>query len=415
MTVASHVQSAPPPDVVPDPMDRRDDRFVPLRAADLIEVLADEFEASGGNAMEFRAVASAVREIIDQESACFERELDERYAPCNPDLDTVMPRHVAARSETHYAELNRWFGYLLEKANFAELDDVQIEQVVHIAESRGLRVRLNPQRIASLSIWVRGRGTIARRVLTWRKPFRGALQTVPVFRRLVILARLRDDHSVIVKMFKDIPEDDIEALLPHAEVTMSWRDHMFTLGGSMGALGSAAWKFLTAAAIAITQFVWVLTFGLLMMAYRVFMGYRRARAERDSQRTRHLYYQNLTNNSGTLHLLVQMIAQEELKEAMLAYVFCLANGGPPADASELSRRVEQFLKERFAFDVRFDTDDAIATLERLRLWNDRDSLKVLPTLLAIDRLREHWQHRRSERQHCVLAHQFVGDGEIRRA
>lgn len=387
----------------------RDDRYVPLRPADLIDALSDEVEARGGNVLEFRAVAAAIRDILEQESACFERELDDRYAPCNPDIDTVTAGHLAARTPEHYDELNRWLAYLFEKANFAKLDSVQIDEVVRVARSRGLRVRLNPDRIEDAQIWVRGRGKLTRRRWSWKHPIRGVLEVVPVFRRLAIAARMAGEPTVILKIFKDIPEDDVEALLPHAEVTMSLIDHVTTLGGSFSALGGPAWKVITTSVVltftALTQIFWMLSFGLGVMAYRLFIGYRRAIANRNSQRTQHLYYQNLTNNTGTLHMLVTMIAAEEVKEAVLAYAFCIDPIRPTSEP-QLAQRVSEFLRRRFHVNVKFDAPDAVRTLERLRLWNDRDEFRVLPPERALDRLREHWQVRRSERHHCAAANHY---------
>ncbi|MFN0136892.1 MAG: DUF3754 domain-containing protein [Phycisphaerae bacterium] len=384
----------------------REDRYVPLRPSDLIDALGDEIEQRGGSVLEFRAVAAAIRDILEQESACFERELDDRYAPCNPDIDTVTARQLAARTPEHYAVLNRWLAYLFEKANFAKLSELQLDQVMRIARTRGLRVRLNPERIADLQIWVRGRGRVTRRRWSWRHPIRGELDIVPVFRRLAIAARMRDESSVILKVFKDIPEDDVEALLPHAEVKMSWLDHVTTLGGGFSALGGTAWKVITTSValtfVALTQLIWMLSFGLCVMAYRLFIGYRRAKANRNSQRTQHLYYQNLSNNTGTLHMLVTMIAAEEVKEAVLAYAMCCVADRPTSEA-QLATRAGDFLRRRFQVTVNFDTADAVHTLERLRLWNDRDEFRVLPPERALDRLREHWQVRRSERHHCAAA------------
>jgi hypothetical protein len=132
-----------------------------------------------------------------------------------------------------------------------------------------------------------------------------------------------------------------------------------------------------------------------MLSYRTFMGYRRARSNRDSQRTRHLYYQNLSNNGAALHALVSMIAQEELKEAVLAYAFCHQPGEQSWTAETLAVRVSGYLSERFEVAVDFDALDATESLTRLNLWRETVALRVVPCGEAVERLRKHWHARRS--------------------
>jgi hypothetical protein len=139
--------------------------------------------------------------------------------------------------------------------------------------------------------------------------------------------------------------------------------------------------------------------GFGAIAFRTFMGYRNARINRDSQRTRNLYFYSLTNNAGTIHTLIRMIAEEEMKEAALAYVAIISAAQPPASAESLKTRIETLLHARFDVEVDFDVEDAIRTLSRLDLWADRPALLVVPPEEAIRRLEEHWRARRADGAH----------------
>jgi hypothetical protein len=381
---------------------RPDCRFVPIRAGELIAALAEDKEQFGFDTDEFCSAAAALRDVIEQEAAAFERELADLYAAFNPDRDTRPVRPLPElRTLEAYADLNARLDYLLEKANFEQLSEVQIEAALRKANSYGLRIRLRPERVEQFAVWVRGRGTIERACRDWRHPLRGELRELPVFRRLVVVARLRDDPHVILKMFKDIPEDDVEALLPHAEVHMSWLDRMMLLGGGAGTLGTTATKvFKLAASVAIlSKLLWVLLIGAATLLFRTIMGYRRARTSRDSQRTRHLYFQNLSNNAGVIYSLVSLVTQEELKEAALAYAFCHAPREQSWTAADLARRVEAYLSGRFGVELDFDAPDAIESLTRLKLWRDTLALRVVPCEEALERLRQHWSSRRSADYH----------------
>jgi hypothetical protein len=386
---------------------RPDDRFLPIRACELSEALCADVEALGPSAAEVRAVAEAFLEVIEQEASRFERELCDHYANFNPDRDTI-PRHTAHGAERaeELARLLLELEYLFGKANFEKLSDVQIDEAVHAANTYGLRVRLHPDQVEELSIWVRGLKMVERQRRDFRRPLRRRTVLIPVYRRLAVAFRLKDSPHLIMKLFKEIPIEDVQALMPHAEVRMNPFDRLLLLGGGAGTVGSTAAKVLTTvgSAAAMGKLLWVLILGLGTLAFRTVMGYRRARSNRDSQRTRHLYYQNLNNNAGVIHSLTMMTAQEELKEALMAYAFCMAadDRNPIASKEDLKGRIETYLKDRFDVEVQFDISDALESLTRLRLWADQARLRVVPASQAVERLREHWRSRRSQCYHQTM-------------
>lgn len=380
---------------------RVDNRFVPLRLCDLADALVDDCAAADRDTC--RRFVEALTAVIEQEAAAFERELVDQYSFFNPDRDTLpLASDTAARTPAGYAALSATLNYLLDKANFERLDDVEVDRVLRVACSYGVRVQLDPSQIDDFAIFVRGQGQIQRTRRSWRAPWNGRLFPLQVYRRLVVIARLKNDPHVLLKVFKDIPDEDVEALLPHARVTMTWVDRLFMFGGGAGAVGSTGMqvvKILSAGILAVSRLLWVVLFGMAVLLWRTFSGYRSAHNRRDSQRTRHLYYQNVANNVGALHMLVSMIAQEEAKEALLAWFMCAPGQPLVSSGEELGSRVETYLKERFRVDVDFDWPDAVRTLARLELWRDPERLLVLPPSEAIARLNEHWTARHSESYH----------------
>ena len=75
-----------------------DDRFVPLRAADLIRALSSDTDRFGPIASGLREVADRLRDVIEQEACAFESELTDRYAPLNPDpLDMTALNVIKTR------------------------------------------------------------------------------------------------------------------------------------------------------------------------------------------------------------------------------------------------------------------------------------------------------------------------------
>lgn len=374
-----------------------DDRFIPVRATELIATLIEYAADRGACAGSLHEFAKAMRAVIEQEAAAFARELADAYAPFNPDRETLPQESESYfRTPDGYAAIHARLEYLMDKANFERLNDVQIDRALQVAGSQGLTVRLDPTRIEELSLWVRGYGEIERTRRTWKRPIRGVTHKLEVYRRLAVVARLKGDPHVLIKIFKDIPEEDVEALLPHAEISMNWWDRAFMFGGGIGTIGTTTMKLLTASLL---QWLWILTVGFGVLTWRVFHGYRRTRLQRDSQRTRHLYYQNLSNNLGSIYTLVSLISQEEMKEAGLAYFVCATADPPIQSVGDLKSRCESLLTVRFGSPVDFDVADAVRTLDRLKLWCDRGNWRVHPPQMAAGLLSLHCIERRTEMHH----------------
>lgn len=379
-------------------------RFIPISPVDLARGLEREAHGLGVPVAEMREVLSAIEEATSRETRAIKRTMADLYAIFNPDRDT-LPMCVLPQDqwEASYADLENRVAYLFDKANFELLSDVQIETAILEAKSHGLRIRIRAERVDKLFLWVRGRGVIYKRRKHWKSPFRGTNAKYAVFHRLGVLAKLKDDPHVHLKLFRDVPAADIEALLPHAEVRMSWFDRVKVIGGGAGALGTLAIKVIQGALTLalVSKLVWVLLMALGMMAGRTFFGYRRNKTMRDAQRTQHLYYQTLANNGGVLSWLVDMIGQEEEKEAMLGYVLCMEPGPAteatghdtrsPAGVAEFKRRVESFLKERFSAAVDFDSADSLETLDRFELWRSDGLLRTVGIHEAIRRLHAYCQ------------------------
>ena len=172
------------------------------------------------------------------------------------------------------------------------------------------------------------------------------------------------------------------------------------LGGCVAALGGLATKLLESTVV-FSQMLWVGVVALGGLSVRSLLGYRRAKHTRLSQMTHHLYYQNVANNAGVLDQLVASIGQEELKEALLAYA--IVHGGEVGDVPTLARRASQWLAAHYDVAVDFDGPDAVATLERLGLWADREGWALRPPAEAVQELARRWQERLTVEHHLQAA------------
>jgi hypothetical protein len=108
--------------------------------------------------------------------------------------------------------------------------------------------------------------------------------------------------------------------------------------------------------------------GTLGYSARGVYGYLNTRQKYQLNLTQSLYFQNLDNNSGAIHRLLDEAEEQENREVMLAYYF-LWRDAPPQGLlpAEIDHRVETYLAEHVEGHVDFEIGDALTKLQRLEI------------------------------------------------
>ena len=102
-----------------------------------------------------------------------------------------------------------------------------------------------------------------------------------------------------------------------------------------------------------------------------------------------LYFKNLDNNAGVFHTLIDA-AEEDFKEALLAYTFLLKSE-QVLSASKLDEKIEAWFKSKYHCQLDFEISDALDKLERMQLVTfDGKNYQVLPLIQAKQRLDQRW-------------------------
>jgi hypothetical protein len=371
---------------------------------DLIDYMSADTETFGDTASSIGEVASWFIRILEQEKSAFERIIIRNYARINPDRETIDVLNGDQPDETDFELLNSKVQHMLEKANFEKLSDDQVRTAVEAGNTHGLKVKLDEDSLEEMAIWVRGRSTEPYNRRTLAHPIKGETSMIAIFNRLAVITRPSGEATVQVRLFKDIPIRDVEALLPNANVRMGLKDAVMMVGGGAGAVWTVVTKVLAVGLIVATQLLWVIALPLAGLFWKVFSGYRRAIRDRDSNRAKHLYFQSLGANRSAIHMISFMICEEEIKEAVLLYVFCLdvESDGRSTSEAAIKTEIERYLKNLTEVDVDFDIDDAIETLSRMELWKDRSELRVIPATEAESKLEAHCQQGLSRDYHAGL-------------
>jgi hypothetical protein len=357
------------------------EHFIPLGAQELIEILAEMACWSEPDRGCFLWFCQLLRGLVQNDFLQRKDELALVYEPFDPDslLITRSQPYGSARDQL----ADRFFTLCDEtllRGNFQRLSHDEILAVMNKASEWGVRLKVDFGIFRQLQVYARGDVVAKRQLRNWRTRFRVVELEVPVYQRLVILFRLRpeqrianaeEDHAIYLRLFKNVPKQDVDMLLPGSRFRMSLFDHGKAVLPTVSGLAVLVNKILKGALmlslatpadqLAATGFVGA-SMGYGMKSV---LGYMRTKAKYQLNLTRSLYYQILDSNAGVLlHLIAEGEAQD-FREATLAYCLLHLHGGDRGlDAKELDHLAERFLRELLGFEINFEVEDGLAKLAR---------------------------------------------------
>jgi hypothetical protein len=356
------------------------EHYIPLRPADLVQKLADDPAVTIFEREQFRRFCQLVEATIHHEYRTRLEELKAAYAPFDPDSDFTR---IATEGDPSGAKkLFERFDALLIRANYRRLSRQELEQAVREPNHTGLNLHLNLQLFERLEIYVRGDCTGTKTSRSWRTLWRERSVAMPIHRRLALIFRLKerspatdplDTRAVVLKLFKDIPQQDVETLLPGACVRIGWFEQVKIVLPTLSGVGLTLFKLLKgAAAVAFVSIYGLVAFlclisGAIGYGLRSFHGYLRTREKYQLSLTRHLYFQNLDNNAGVIYHLLAEAEEQEFREIALAWWLLWRGGQAGATSKQLDTAAEAWLRERCGLTVDFEIGDALAKLHRLAL------------------------------------------------
>ena len=387
------------------------EKFIPIRAADLIQRLTADATLDADPRNAFQQLCRLLTATFHYEFHDKLKELKEAYAPFDPDADTLATQTLSSADRQKRAdELFDKFGWLLERANFERLTHGDIKQALAASSDWGLRLSVDLDMFDRLEVYARGDVISRKTRRRWRRLYRAEVVEVPIFQRLVVIFRLHSYHTidghldgqtVHIKIFKNIPKVDLEMLLPGSRVKMSLVDQSKILLPTVSGVAMTGWKlFQGALVVAVTGVYGLWTYlGLIAatLGYGVksFFGYLRTQQKYQLSLTRNLYYQNLDNNAGVLFRLLDEAEEQECREAVLAYFFLWHFAGAAGWSSErLDGEIEAFLTRETKVAIDFEVGDALDKLKRLGLVQTGADgvLRAVPIDRALELLDRAWDN-----------------------
>ena len=232
-----------------------------------------------------------------------------------------------------------------------------------------------------------------------------------------------DSRFVYLKTFKDIPESDVEILLPGSKIRLTKLDRAKILFPTLSGMAITIYKISRSALLLGLAFSWSAIFGWTVLIggsigyfVKSVMSYFRTKNDYQSGLTKNLYLKNLDNNLGVLYRILNEAEEQEVSESILAYgvlwkhpnfqtsgarfrqldeaveaLIKSAISGAPTDDGGLSQ--DRYDPEDQANDVDFEVHDALGKLARLGLANvDRSGYwKAVPIEQAIETIAQRWE------------------------
>ncbi len=398
------------------------EHFIPIRRVELIDLLCADNDLKPQERDLFRQFCRLVMATLHVEYNQRLEELKDAYAPFDPDHDCKSFLKVSADERQHRLnDLFCDFGWLLERANFKHLSRDDLEPALHGASDWGIAMDVDFSAFERIAIFARGDAWEKRCRRRLRRCYRAEEVLVPVYKRLVIILKMRkhkrlpkevDTDSVYLKVFKDIPKQDVKMLLPGARVRLSGLDRgrigvplLTGTGMIFWRLVGQAWKailnwgddvlgVMLGAAGSNPWLLWIVASGALGYGYQSYYGYQQLKQRYHLTLTESLYYQNLDSNAGVLTRLLDEAEEQEAREAILAYYFLWRRAGEPGwTGPELDDCVETYLEANAGLKVDFEIGDALNKLERMHVVRKSgDRYGAVPIEKALERLDWTWDN-----------------------
>lgn len=405
-----------------DPIVPRLDRrhtFIPIRCGDLNNKLSETLDLSPQQHEQFKHLAKQLQAIFHAEHLSAMLNLEDLYGPLDPDDGAIEITPLDDQQRDRRVErLVDMLSGLLYSAHYKRLSQDEIESAIQLGSQWTGKIEIDFNIYHQLEIFVRGYRVVEVRRRRWQNFFLEEVIQQPEFQRLIMAFRLKpqldkkgnntsnfDPNKVYLKTFKNIPETDLEMLLPGTKMKLSMIDRgkiiLPTLSGMAITIGKLI-RGLIVLTLAITVkalFTWLLFLGAVGgYVGKSVLGYFRTKNKFEFGLTRSLYLKNLDNNSSVLFRILHEAEEQEAMEAILCYMllwnYCRGAGCEAGlDETAIDEMAEAFLFKHTELDIDFEIHDALGKLARLGLVNVDAQGRWTPIEMSksVAALNENWE------------------------
>ncbi len=170
---------------------------------------------------------------------------------------------------------------------------------------------------------------------------------------------------VYLKLFKNIPQADLEMIFPNTKIKFRMFDKLKL--GATGGAGLGAGVFGAAGKIALISTNPVTAAGALIglggVMFRQAMNFVNQKNKYMVTMAQNLYFHAMADNRGVMTLMAERAAEEDIKEEMLLYAVLAKEQVHVDQLRDVDAGIERYLANTFGIDSNFDVQDALDRLK----------------------------------------------------
>ena len=175
------------------------------------------------------------------------------------------------------------------------------------------------------------------------------------------------EDQIYIKLFKNIPRNDLEMVFPNTRVKFRLFDKIklgVTGGGAVGAGVFGTASKVAAGGLAVTNPVALAGAFVTLggVAFRQVMGFINQKNRYMVVMAQNLYFHAMADNSGVIIQLADRAAEEDVKEEILLYCVLAKEAAKRSDLPAIDAAIEKYLETTYGIVVDFDLDDALRRL-----------------------------------------------------
>jgi len=304
------------------------------------------------------------------------QELKYRYAPFNPDNHNIRVDKLTDEIYREYEDiLFSDIKELLNSANYEILTQEMLERTMNRKSPYGVEVSVNFDNFEEIQLYFKGESIQTDEVRDPKTLYlKKKIIKEPLYRRLFLLIKPKNrGNHIYLKLFKDIPQIDLEMLFPNTKVRITLFDKLKIAlvggGGTVGGGTTLVTKLGVATIDPISALMAIGAFGGILWRQIKEVLFRKTHYM--AKLAENLYFHNLDNNGGALNYIIELAQEEESKEALLVYLF-LSKENRALSAKEIDSSIELYIKKLYNIDIDFEISDGIRKVVELGLVIQRD-------------------------------------------
>ncbi|WP_264565782.1 TMEM143 family protein [Flavobacterium sp. N3904] len=397
------------------------EHYIPFDKEFLLEEQLSEYAGDQKQIEDFKKLFDIIEHYFHYEAFNLIRNIKQNYAFFDPDLHPK--EREAFKEKSDFLLFKETLLKVIDLSNYSRVSQETLDKAFKDSDLIGLKLAIDLDTYADYEIYVRGQHTAKEKVskyFFWKKKIE-----VEYYDRVMIYLKYHDANyykkkktpkdkkpidpgSIVLKIFKRVPKNDLETIFPNAVPMMSLTDKLLLwVPGLVGGISLLSTKVIpaliamqaayqTGETIDLLNSKTSLNQGLIALGilgaylFRQYNNFVNKKIKYAKMLSDSLYFKNMGNNSGAFYSLLNSSEEEVLKETILAYSF-LNRSPTPLTEAELDHQIESWFKTKHNTELDFDVKAALVKLKNTGLGIETNGKwKVLPLDKALIRIDELW-------------------------